>query len=190
MIETLNRYFSIGRFCGIIYNRVNYVQRYTYMKCEFDIKMSTSALYDYNMHHAYTGASGLLGTMVGILLILGFLGNTSYYAMLVAGIIIILYMPITLYTRAKKQMLLNPAFKKPIHYLMDDTGVTVSDEENSMTVEWKDMYKAYSTNQSIILATSRYNAWIFPKKDLGEDRYSLIEMISTHMPPDKVKIKQ
>ena len=61
---------------------------------------------------------------------------------------------------------------------------------NEMKVEWKDMYKAYSTNQSIILATGKLNAWIFPKKDLKEDRYALIEMISTHMSPDKVKIKQ
>ncbi len=160
------------------------------MRCEFDIKMTTSALYDYNMHHAYTSASGLLGTLVGILLIIGFFNNTSYPAMLVAGVIIILYMPVTLYTRAKKQVMLNPAFKKPIHYVMDDEGVTVSDGENEMKVEWSDMYRAYSTNQSIILATSKINAWIFPKKDLGEDKFTLIEMISTHMSPDRVRIKQ
>ena len=160
------------------------------MRCEFDVKMTTSALYDYNMHHAYTSASGLLGTLVGVLLLIGFAGNTDYPALLVAGLIILFYMPVTLYTRAKKQILLNPAFKKAIHYVMDDNGVTVSDGENEMTAEWSDMFRAYSTNQSIILATSRINAWIFPKKDLKEDRYALIEMISTHMSPDKVRIKQ
>ena len=160
------------------------------MRCEFNVKMTTSALYDYNMHHAYTSASGLIGTLVGILLIVGFVNNTGFPALLAAGLIIIFYMPVTLYTRAKKQVLLNPAFKKPIHYVMDDNGVTVSDGENEMSVEWKDMYKAYSTNQSIILATSKVNAWIFPKKDVGEDKFALIEMISTHMPPDKVRIKQ
>ena len=160
------------------------------MRCEFDVKMTTSALYDYNMHHAYTSASGLLGTLVGVLLLIGFAGNTDYPALLVAGLIILFYMSVTLYTRAKKQILLNPAFKKAIHYVMDDNGVTVSDGENEMTVEWSDMFRAYSTNQSIILATSRINAWIFPKKDLKEDRYALIEMISTHMSPDKVRIKQ
>ena len=160
------------------------------MRCEFDVKMTTSALYDYNMHHAYTSASGLLGTLVGVLLLIGFAGNTDYPALLVAGLIILFYMPVTLYTRARKQILLNPAFKKAIHYVMDDNGVTVSDGENEMTVEWSDMFRAYSTNQSIILATSRINAWIFPKKDLKEDRYALIEMISTHMSPDKVRIKQ
>ncbi len=160
------------------------------MEFEFDVKMTSSALYDYNMHHAYTSASGLLGTAVGILLIVGFTQNTDYIAMLVAGLIILLYMPITLYTRAKKQMLLNPAFKNAIHYKMNDEGVTVSNGDEEMTLEWSSMYKAYSTNQSIILATSRINAWIFPKKDLGEDRYQLIEMISTHMSPGKIRIKQ
>ena len=160
------------------------------MKCEFDTNMSVSALYDYNMHHAYTSASGVIGTFVGILMLIGYSQNTDYLALLVAGIISILYMPVSLYTGAKTQMLLNPAFKKTMHYTMDDEGVTVSDSENEMTVPWGDMYKAYSTNQSIILATGKNNAWIFPKKDLGEERYTLVEMISTHMPPDKVRIKQ
>ena len=128
--------------------------------------------------------------VVGILLLIGFAQNTDYIAMLVAGLIIILYMPVTLYTRAKKQMLLNPAFKNSIHYKMNDEGVTVSNGDEEALLEWDSMYKAYSTNQSIILATSKVNAWIFPKKDLGEDKFKLIEMISTHMPPDKIRIKQ
>ena len=72
------------------------------MKCEFDVRMTTSALYDYNMHHAYTSASGLLGTMVGILLIIGFFMNTDYLPMLVAGLIILLYIRIFKYSLAEK----------------------------------------------------------------------------------------
>jgi len=160
------------------------------MEVEFDVKMSTSALYDYNMHHTYTSVSGVLATMVGILLLVAYATDPSFLALLVAGIVILLYSPITLFTRSKKQILLNPAFKNPLHYRMDDEGVTVSNGEDSMTVEWKDMYKAYSTNQSIILATGKSNAWIFPKQDLGEKRYDVIEMISTHMSPDSIRIKQ
>lgn len=160
------------------------------MELEFDVKMSTSALYDYNMHHTYTSAPGVLGTMVGLLLIVGFISDTKQLALLVAGVIILLYSPVTLFTRSKKQILLNPAFKHPLHYKMNDEGVTVSNGEEAMTVEWKDMYKAYSTNQSIILATGKNNAWIFPKHDLGEQRFDVIEMISIHMSPDKIRIKQ
>ena len=168
----------------------DFTREITEVEFEFDVKMTSSALYDFNMHHAYTSASGLLGTVVGILLLIGFVQNTDYIAMLVAGLIIILYMPVTLYTRAKKQMLLNPAFKNSIHYKMNDEGVTVSNGDEEALLEWGSMYKAYSTNQSIILATSKVNAWIFPKKDLGEDKFKLIEMISTHMSPDKIRIKQ
>ena len=54
---------------------------------------------------------------------------------------------------------------------------------------WGDMYKAVSTGRSIILYTSRVNATIFPKRQLGDSKASVIEMISTHMPPARVKIR-
>ena len=51
------------------------------------------------------------------------------------------------------------------------------------------MVKAVSTVNSIIVYTTKTNACIFPKKDLGEQKDKVIEMISTHMPPKKVKIR-
>lgn len=160
------------------------------MNLDLDVKMTTSALYDYNMHHTYTSLSGVLATFVGILLLIGYSRDTAYIALLVAGLLILLYSPVSLYTRSRKQIMLNPAFKEPLHYHFSDEGVTVSNRDDSMLVEWKDMYKAYSTNQSIILATGKKNAWIFPKRELGDARMELIEIISTHMDPQKVRIKQ
>ena len=54
---------------------------------------------------------------------------------------------------------------------------------------WEDMHKAVSTSRSIILYTSRVNATLFPRRQLGDQKEALVEMISTHMPPGKVKIK-
>ena len=51
------------------------------------------------------------------------------------------------------------------------------------------MHKAVSTGRSIILYTSRVNATIFPKRQLGDQKMAVVEMISTHMPPAKVKIR-
>lgn len=160
------------------------------MEVEFDVNMTMSALYDYNMHHTYTSAQGLIGTTVGALLLVAYAMDQTYLALLAAGLLIILYNPVALLTRARKQMMVNPAFKKPIHYKMTDEGVTVAILDEEMTLEWEAMYKAYSTNQSIVLSTSKVNAWIFPKKDLGDDKDAVIEMISTHMSPDKIRIKQ
>lgn len=160
------------------------------MEVEFDVNMTASALYDYNMHHTFTSAQGIIGTTAGALMLVAYAMDHTYLALLAAGLLIILYNPVALFTRSRKQMMTNPAFKKPMHYKMTDEGVTVSILDEEMTLEWDAMYKAYSTNQSIVLATSKVNGWIFPKKDLGDDKNSVIEMISTHMPPDRIRIKQ
>lgn len=159
------------------------------MKCEFDVQMTASALYDYNMYHTYTGIAGITGTAAGALFLIVF-ASYRQPAYLVAGLVIILYSPVALYISARKQAGLNPVYKKPLHYILDDTGVTVISGEESLSVEWTKMYKARSTNQSILLYTGPKSAWVFPKKDLGEKRYDVIQMISTHMTPEKVRIRQ
>ena len=88
-----------------------------------------------------------------------------------------------------QQYLANPAFKQSLHYKMTDEGIEVSQNGETQSQKWEDMYKAVSTSQSLIVYTSRVNASIFPKKDLGEKTSAVIQMISTYMPPKKVKIR-
>lgn len=158
------------------------------MELEFDVKITASALYDYMLRHTYNSASGLLGTMVGALMIVWFAAKGGVL-FLIAGVVILAYLPWTLFIKSRQQMLNTPAFKEPLHYKMTDEGMEVSQGEQVEFQKWEDMYKAVSTPGSLILYTSRVNASIFPKKDLGEKTPAVIEMISTHMPPAKVKIR-
>lgn len=158
------------------------------MEIEFDIKINANVLYDYMLHHTYTSAAGLLGTGVGALMIVAFSMQHSVI-FLIAGIVILAYLPWTLFIRSRQQLLANPAFKAPLHYRLDEEGITVSQNETEEKQSWEQMYKAISTGRSIIVYTSRINASIFPKKDLGENKAKVIEIISTHMPPSKVKIR-
>lgn len=159
------------------------------MKVEFDIKITAADLYDYMLAHTYSGFSGLFGSVVGALLVIyAFSGGGWYY--LAAGIVILLYIPCSLFMRAKKQAATNDFFKQPIHYTLTDEGVTVTQGEYEMTQPWAIVVKAASTNRSLLLYTSKINAWIFPKRELAEKREDVIQMISTHVAPDRVKIKQ
>lgn len=155
---------------------------------EFDANINFGVLYDYMISHTYSSAQGMLGTIVGALLIVAFTMNTSNVIYLIMGIVIIIYLPGSLFLKAKQQAM-NPVFRKPIHYRMTDEGMFVSQGEEEQMLEWGSMYKAVSTRSSIILYTSRVNASIFPRRDLQESCPKLIEFISTHMPPNKVKIK-
>lgn len=155
---------------------------------ELDVKIEAGDLYDYMLMHTYSSASGVLGSTVGALLILLALG-TQRWAFIVLGIILLLYLPWTLFIKSRRQVLTNPSFQKPLHYVLDDTGITISQEEDSVQYPWEELYKAVSTGRSIIVYTSRVNATIFPKKQMEDKRAGVIEMISTHMPPNKVKIR-
>lgn len=155
---------------------------------ELDVKIEAGDLYDYMLMHTYSSASGVLGSTVGALLILLAIG-TQRWAFIVLGIILLLYLPWTLFIKSRRQVLTNPSFQKPLHYVLDDAGITISQGEDSVQYPWEELYKAVSTGRSIIVYTSRVNATIFPKKQMEDKRSSVIEMISTHMQPNKVKIR-
>lgn len=159
------------------------------LKLEFDVKMTAGVLYDYMLRHAYTSFAGLLGTIVGALLLMVSMRAENRLIYLIAGIIILCYLPWTLFIRAKKQILANPAFKETLHYSIGDDGITVSQKELSETIAWDTMYKAIATGKSVIVYTSKVNAFIFPRKDMGGHTVQVIEAISTHMPPKKVNIR-
>lgn len=158
------------------------------MKIEFDVKMTTSKMYDYMIMHTMKSFSGILGEVVGILLIACFF-TTYKWMYLVAGIVVVFYLPVAVLFNAKKQVTLNPVFKKNLHYTLDDEGITITVGEDSDSQKWTDMHKAVSTFKSIIIYTNKINACIFPKEDMGEKLPDVIRMISTHMDPKKVSIR-
>ena len=158
------------------------------MEIEFDVKITSNVLYDYMLRHTYTSLSGIMGSLVGVLMFIFFESNRQPICLIIA-VVIVLYLPWTLFIKSRQQALNTPAFKKPLHYRLTDEGIEVSQDDTVEQMGWDGMVKAVSTLNSIVVYTTRTNACIFPKKDLGDGKYKVIEIISTHMPPNKVKIR-
>ena len=155
---------------------------------ELDVKIEAKDLYDYMVAHTYSKPFNILASCFGgLLVVMG--AMTSRWVFVIGGIALLLYLPWNLFLKSRQQAVNNPAFKQPLHYVLDDTGITVSQGEVSQSQTWENMYKAISTNKSIIVYTSPVNATIFPRRVLGADTARCIEIISTHMPPAKVKIR-
>lgn len=155
---------------------------------ELDIKISAGDLYDFMLMHSYNQVSGLMGSILGALMVIVAL-NTKQWLFLIGGIVLLLYLPWVLFVKSRQQVLANPVFKEPLHYVLDEQGITISQGESVTTQSWDDMVKAVSTTKSIIVYTSKVNATIFPKEQMGDKKAAVIEIISTHMPPAKVKIR-
>lgn len=157
------------------------------MEMEFDVQITKKDLYDYQLYHAYTSLSGLFGTIVGCLFLVGFF-NTGTPLYLIIGAFVILYFPWTLHIKAASQAAA-PVFKKPLHYRLSEEGLEISTEEEKQIVPWESITKASSTGKIIMLYTSKVNAFLFPKRVLGERCGELVQVISRYVAPEKVKIR-
>lgn len=164
------------------------MQRERDVMMEFDIKIESGDLYDYMLRHSYYSPAGILGSCFGALFIVLAVMTEQWIYILLGGILLI-YLPCNLFLKSKLQVGNNPSFKKPLHYKLDDQGIMISQGEDSVQYLWEELYKAVSTGRSIIVYTSAVNATIFPKRQLGDNITDVIRMISTHMPPKKVKIR-
>ena len=156
---------------------------------EFDVKIKAVDLYDYMLRHTYNSFSGMLGSGLGALMVIAGI-YLEGWLMVIAGVVLLCYLPWTLFLKSRQQMLSNPAFKETLHYVLDEEGIHVSQNDTEEMQRWEDMVKAVSTGRSIIVYTSRMNACIFPKRELGDETAQVIQIISTHLPAKKVKIRQ
>lgn len=158
------------------------------MELEFEVKITSGVLYDFLMYHNYSKISDLIANAIGALMLIGGIVN-GYVPFIICGAVLLTFMPIVLLWKATRQRLATPIFQKPLHYKLSEEGICVSQDDKAETIGWDQMYKAVSTPKSIVVYTTRVNACIFPRKDLGVDIPKLIEIISVNMDPKKVKIR-
>lgn len=155
---------------------------------ELDVKLNKNILYDYSLYHTYRSFSGMLGTFIGILLIINFVRNQNPLY-LIFGIVVILYLPVNLYMACSRQMLMVEAYKSPIHYRLHEEGIEFSQGEVVQGYEWSKVIKAVGTSKSIFLYTGRNVATILPRESMGDDMLDILAYIHSHMEPAKVKIR-
>ena len=155
---------------------------------ELDVKIEAKDLYDYMVAHTYSKPINILASCFGgLMVVVGVM--TGYWYSIIGGVVLLVYLPWSLFLRSRQQAVNNPTFKETLHYVLDDKGITISLGEQTQSQDWENMYKAISTNKSIIVYTSPVNATIFPRRALGDNVTQCIQIISTHMPPNKVKIR-
>ena len=150
------------------------------MNIKFEVKMTKKAMFDFMLYTSYTSLSGIVGVIFGgVTLVLGIrqcmFGSYSTAA--------------TFFLFAAIFLIGNPMFQKPISYELNEEGIRISQDEQSVLNEWGDFRKAVSTGQSVIIYVTKVRALIFPRESLGEQYAAAVQMISTHMPAKKVNIR-
>ena len=153
-------------------------------RISFSVQMTVKDVYRFNMYHVYHSASGIVGVLLSLLalcnLIISFdsLTDQGKTIMTIVALWFTVLEPIMVYSSAKKQVKKIASYHKPLHYTIDEQGITVSQDEESQTMEWKRLRRIVKTRQQILVYSSRVHAFVFPKnawQDQEQEMQSLLK---------------
>ena len=101
-------------------------------------------MYDYMMYHTLTGIQFWMAGVIGLLLfVMFFVDHNPLY--MIAGLAVIVYLPIERYIQAGKQVTLNPVFKETLHYTLDDEMMAIDVMDEHMEAKWDQVVKVRIT---------------------------------------------
>lgn len=163
------------------------------MKSKFKMKMTTSAMYKFLIYHTYHKFSGIFSVILAAVLIGYYVVNRTAvvdsWMYLMFGIIFLVYEPWSLYTRAVKQTKLNPGFKEPLLYTVSEEGIKVALKGESNEISWNNVFKVRETRQSFLVYTSKTNAFVWIKEQMGVEEGKVRALLKEYVPASKGKLK-
>ncbi|MBO5302976.1 MAG: YcxB family protein [Lachnospiraceae bacterium] len=165
------------------------------METEFDITLTSLDMYRFSMYHTYTGMQGILSIIIAIMCFVAAVvtrGNvTDMYTALYAGfgVIFLLYMPFTLYLRAKRQFLMSKSLRSTLHYRIDEKGIHTTQNEASADLSWEQVYKVVSTKSNVLIYSSRIHAYIIPREQIIKQYETIRKIAGASLPAYRFKMK-
>lgn len=165
-------------------------------KIELDVKMTFKDMYRFNLYHVYHNSQGILSIVLALMLVMisvmtwgdtNVVYNILYVA---AAVLLVIYVPFTLHGKVKKQIKKAECYQNPIHYTFDETGITTSFDDQSVTMPWKQLYKIVSTKHMVLLYGGRIRANVVPRDQLGDSYDALYELAKAHMDSYRFKMKK
>ncbi|MDF2589887.1 MAG: hypothetical protein K0S41_3728 [Anaerocolumna sp.] len=157
--------------------------------------IKTSDMYDFLLHHAYRGFSGMIGIFLSfgaiVLLITGYGGDSQMQKalLLVIALLFTVINPIQLYMKAAKQVKLTPGFKLPLDYKLNNSGIQVSQGGEAYEKPWEEVRKVIETGKSIIIYMSNVGAYLLPKSSLVDHYEEVKNLINLHVDKKSSKLK-
>ena len=71
----------------------------------------------------------------------------------------------------------------------DENGFTVSQGEESANLPWDQIYKMVATKSNVLVYSTRINAYIIPREQLGEQYKELAKIANEKLPKHRVKMQ-
>ena len=152
-------------------------------------------MYRFNLYQTYTGFQGWFSIIFSIVIlalsVITYGDVTLNYTLLYAafGIIFLVYMPVSLWMRSKRSLAASEVLRNTLHYEVGEKGFTVSQGEASAELLWEQIYKMTATKSNVLVYSSRINAYVIPREQLGDKYADLAKIANEKLPKYRVKMK-
>lgn len=159
------------------------------MEVSFDIQLTPKDLFRFNMFQTYTTTQGptsiILAIIVIVMSVVSFRNGEMGYGFLyvAAAVLFIVYIPASLWTRAKATLKKNEVLAGKLHYQISDKGIEVFQGADSGLLPWDAIYKMVSNKNQVLIYSNRINAYIIPREQLS-DRYDALKEIARKQLPN------
>ena len=166
------------------------------MKVTFDINLSAKDIFKFNIYQAYRGMQGLISTVIPLVIVatvilkyddFGLANALLYIGM---AIILVIYVPASLWLRSNRAIKTNEALAKTLHYEFSEEIIQVSQEEQSVEFQWENIYKMIATKSMVLIYTNRMNAYIIPREQMQDKYLDLATLAQSQLAKFRVKMKK
>lgn len=164
---------------------------------EFDVQLEPKDLYRFNIHQAYTGLQGwtaiILGVLAFVMAAITFgktdAGIRSTIIYIVAGLFFFFYIPVSLWSRSKITLKANAVLAGVLHYEVSEENIRVTQGEEEGVLPWEAVYKLVSNKNQILIYSTRINAYIIPREQIGTKYDGLCEVAKKKLESYRLKLK-
>ena len=162
---------------------------------KLSIMIKPKDMFQFLMHHFYTHFSGIFGVILSLGALIVFFLNigkgepTFMIALFIMASLFTVLQPIQFWIKANQRVKLNPMFKEPLLYTINQDGITVEQKEDNVLLPWKDIRTITESKNVVFVYSSTVNAFILPKEQLGKDCQNVKEIMKVNADKSICKLK-
>ena len=163
------------------------------MKSEFDVTLTVEDMYRFSMYHTYSGVHGIASVIIAVLVFFvaaKTYGDVELMYTLLYILFGVVYMPFSLYLRAKRQIASSEVFQKPLHFTVTEEKITSSQSGETADLPWEQIYKVVETKSNILVYSSRINAFVLPKNQIAGEYDAFRKIMEEKLPGYRLKLKK
>lgn len=142
----------------------------------FDVKITAKDLFRFSMYHTFKGFKGILlivfslGCFAGAIYTYGQVDFLNTCVMILLGALFTVVNPVMLYVKCMKRVKKVPSYSIPTHYVLTKKGFMISQEGESMSLNWVDLYEIVWKKKAAYFCLDPMHAQIISLEELGAEK--------------------